>query len=306
MKSYPFRYAFEVPECKKVRILISTDCKNEADDQFALVHALMTPKFRIQGIIAAHFGRPDSMQLSFDEINRVLDIMDMTGAVPVLHGAEQALAADGETVLPEGAASIIREARSDDPAPLFVLAWGPLTDVALAVRQAPEIAGKVNLIWIGGAAWPQGGPEYNLHNDIAAANIVMKSVMPVQMITSPGFRRSFVSLAELEYKVLPKFMQKFDGTGVQKALDAAVFDLLDRIVVFPVEDEHKLTDGKGRVLPDAFLMKRGSTSRDLAFQVHTDIGEGFLYAIDAKTGMRIKDTQELKNGDIIKIVSVRK
>ncbi len=103
-----------------------------------------------------------------------------------------------------------------------------------------------------------------------------------------------------------EFMQKFDGTGVQKALDAAVFTLLDRIVVFPVEDEHKLTDGKGRVLPDAFLMKRGSTSRDLAFQVHTDIGEGFLYAIDAKTGMRIKDTQELKNGDIIKIVSVRK
>jgi len=79
-----------------------------------------------------------------------------------------------------------------------------------------------------------------------------------------------------------------------------------RIVVYPVEDEHKLTDGKGRVLPDAYLMKRGSTPRDLAFQVHTDIGEGFLYAIDAKTGMRVKDSLELKNGDIIKIVSVRK
>ncbi|WP_214021303.1 redox-regulated ATPase YchF [Methanoculleus sp.] len=102
------------------------------------------------------------------------------------------------------------------------------------------------------------------------------------------------------------FMQTFGGTGVQKALDAAVFNLLDRIVVFPVEDEHKLTDGEGRVLPDAFLMKRGSTPRDLAYQVHTDIGEGFLYAIDAKTGMRVKDTHELKNGDIIKIVSVRK
>jgi len=105
--------------------------------------------------------------------------------------------------LSEGAASIISEAQSDDPAPLYVLAWGPLTDVALAAQQAPEIAGKVNLIWIGGAAWPQGGPEYNLHNDIAAANFVMQSAMPVQMITSPGFRRSFVSLAELEYKVLP-------------------------------------------------------------------------------------------------------
>jgi ribosome-binding ATPase YchF (GTP1/OBG family) len=102
------------------------------------------------------------------------------------------------------------------------------------------------------------------------------------------------------------FVQTFGGTGVQKALDAAVFNLLDRIVVFPVEDEHKLTDGKGRVLPDAFLMKRGSTPRDLAYQVHTDIGEGFLYAIDAKIGMRVKDTHELKNGDIIKIVSVRK
>jgi len=102
------------------------------------------------------------------------------------------------------------------------------------------------------------------------------------------------------------FIRTFGGTGVQQALDAAVFNLLDRIVVFPVEDEHKLTDGKGRVLPDAFLMKRGSTPRDLAYQVHTDIGEGFLYAIDAKTGMRVKDTLELKNGDIIKIVSVRK
>jgi ribosome-binding ATPase YchF (GTP1/OBG family) len=102
------------------------------------------------------------------------------------------------------------------------------------------------------------------------------------------------------------FMQQFGGTGVQQALDAAVFDLLDMIVVFPVEDEHKLTDSQGRVLPDAFLMKRGATPHDLAYQVHTDIGKGFLYAIDAKTNMRIKENYVLKNGDIIKIVSVRK
>ena len=103
-----------------------------------------------------------------------------------------------------------------------------------------------------------------------------------------------------------EFMQVFGGTGVQQALDTAVFDLLDMIVVFPVEDESKLTDSKGRVLPDAFLMKRGSTPRDLAYQVHTDIGEGFLYAVDAKSGMRVKDSLELKSGDIIKIVSVRR
>ncbi len=98
-------------------------------------------------------------------------------------------------------------------------------------------------------------------------------------------------------------MKAFGGTGVQQALNHAVYSLLDRIVVYPVEDEHHYCDGKGRVLPDAFLMKKGSNPRDLAFQVHTDIGKGFLYAVDARTKMRVKDTHELKNGDIIRIVS---
>ena len=101
-------------------------------------------------------------------------------------------------------------------------------------------------------------------------------------------------------------MEIIGGTGVQQALNCAVFDLLDMIVVYPVEDENKFCDGKGRVLPDAFLMKRGSTPHDMAYQVHSDIGDGFLYAVDAKTKMRIKETHELKNGDVIKIVSTKK
>ena len=148
----------------------------------------------------------------------------------------------------------------------------------------------------------------------AAGELVLRMAAEGKFITYLPGDRSFseapgATLSAAQRAGLAKvadFMQTFGGTGVQQALDAAVFNLLDRIVVFPVEDEHKLTDGKGRVLPDAFLMKRGSTPRDLAYQVHTDIGEGFLYAIDAKTGMRVKDTLELKNGDIIKIVSVRK
>jgi len=101
-------------------------------------------------------------------------------------------------------------------------------------------------------------------------------------------------------------MKKFNGTGVQEALNFAIFSLLDLMVVYPVEDEHKFSDSQGRVLPDAFLMKKGSTPRDLAFRVHTDIGEGFLFAVDARTKMRVKDTHQLKNGDIVKIVSTRK
>jgi ribosome-binding ATPase YchF (GTP1/OBG family) len=99
-------------------------------------------------------------------------------------------------------------------------------------------------------------------------------------------------------------MKMNNGTGVQDAVNRAVFELLDRIVVYPVEDEHKFCNKQGDVLPDAFLMKKGSTPHDLAFQVHTDIGKGFLYAIDARTKMRIKENHVLKDGDIIKIVSV--
>ncbi|MDG6257735.1 MAG: redox-regulated ATPase YchF [Methanomicrobiaceae archaeon] len=102
------------------------------------------------------------------------------------------------------------------------------------------------------------------------------------------------------------FMKRWGGTGVQKAIDAAVYGMLDRIVVYPVEDEQKFCDGQGRVLPDAFLMKRGSTPHDLAYQVHTDIGEGFLYAVDARKKMRIKEDHVLEHGDIIKIVSTRR
>jgi len=101
-------------------------------------------------------------------------------------------------------------------------------------------------------------------------------------------------------------IQKHGGTGVQQAINRAVFELLDQIVVYPVEDEHHFTDRQGRVFPDAFLMRRGSTPKDLAFRVHTEIGEGFLYAVDARSGMRIKESTELKDWDIIKIVSTRK
>ena len=101
-------------------------------------------------------------------------------------------------------------------------------------------------------------------------------------------------------------MQAFGGTGVQQAIDHTIRKLLGLIVVFPVEDEHKFSDSRGRVLPDAFLVKKGSTPRDLAFMVHTDIGKGFLYAVDARTKMRVKDTHDLKDGDIIRIVSTAK
>jgi len=98
-------------------------------------------------------------------------------------------------------------------------------------------------------------------------------------------------------------MSEYGGTGVQAALSAAVYDLLDHLTAFPVQNESKWTDATGNVLPDAFLLPRGSTPKDLAFAVHTDIGEGYLHAVNGKSNRKISDSYELEEGDVIKIVS---
>ena len=96
---------------------------------------------------------------------------------------------------------------------------------------------------------------------------------------------------------------KISSTGIQKILNAAVFDSLKFIVVYPVEDETKLTNKDGMVLPDTKLISQDSTAKDLAALIHADIAKGFLHAIDCKTKQRISGDQKLKNGDVIKIVS---
>jgi len=98
-------------------------------------------------------------------------------------------------------------------------------------------------------------------------------------------------------------LKKYGSTGVQQAINYVYFNMLDMIVVYPVEDENRLSDKKGNVLPDAYLLKRGSTARDLAYLIHTDLGEGFLYAVDARTKMKLGAEYQLKNNDVIKIVS---
>jgi len=86
-------------------------------------------------------------------------------------------------------------------------------------------------------------------------------------------------------------------------LEEAVFKLLNLIVVFPVEDEHHWSDKSGNVLPDAFLVPRGSTAADVAFKVHTDLGNHFIRAINARTKMVVGRDHPVEDGDVIKIVA---
>ncbi|MEM3386121.1 MAG: redox-regulated ATPase YchF [Nitrososphaerales archaeon] len=103
-----------------------------------------------------------------------------------------------------------------------------------------------------------------------------------------------------------RVLAKWGSTGVQQTINAAYFELLNSIVVYPVEDESKLSDKKGNVLPDAKVVRRGTTARDLAYIIHTELGETFLYAVDALTGVRLGADHVLEDGQVVKIVAAGK
>ncbi len=103
--------------------------------------------------------------------------------------------------------------------------------------------------------------------------------------------------------IVKTLMEKYGSTGVQDAINIACFKLLHLVTVYPVEDELKLADKKGNVLPDVRLLPEGSTAKDLAETVHADLAKGFLYAVDARTKQRVGADHKLKSGDVIKIVS---
>jgi len=101
-------------------------------------------------------------------------------------------------------------------------------------------------------------------------------------------------------------LKEWHGTGVQKAINDSYLRLLDGIVIYPVEDETKYSDKKGNVLPDARIMRKGQTAEDLAYKIHSDLGNTFLYAVDARTGLRHGADYVLKNNDVLKIVATAK
>ena len=196
------------PADAKQRVIVNTDAKNEADDQYAIAHAILTPSFDLHGVIPAHYGTrktPTSLKESHDETIKLLQLMDLEGQVRVEDGATHAIPDESTPANSPGAQLIIEEAMKDDKRPLHVAFYGPLTDMASALLLEPAIQDRgVRVIWIGGGAWPSGGGEYNLSNDIHAANVVMKSRLEVWQVPSSTYRTMGVSYAELIEKVYPQ------------------------------------------------------------------------------------------------------
>lgn len=208
-----WNYQFEVPKSKQVRLIVYTDCKNEADDQFALAHALMTPKVDVVGIIAAHFetaaafGRMESgttASASMEEIHQVLKLMGLKAEdYKLALGSELPLSDAATPQVSAAAQMIVDEAMREDDRPLYIGCQGSVTDLASAILMKPEICGRMTAIWIGGGDYPKGGQEFNLLQDIHAANVLFGSEMPLWQVPMSVYKTFAVSLAELQLKVAP-------------------------------------------------------------------------------------------------------
>lgn len=209
------RLGFYVPEGKKKRVIVDSDIAAEADDPFAIVHHLLTPSENVVGIIAANFEwryrtipalspqRGKSMERSCTEGRKLLKLMDIDD-VPLFRGTPDCLTDVDNPPLGEGVKFIISEAMRECSQPLYIALQGTLTDLAAAYLHEPKIAEHIKAaIWIGGGAYPDGGRESNLQQDVRAAQILFESPIPIWQIPVNVYAGINISFAELMQKVHP-------------------------------------------------------------------------------------------------------
>ena len=199
------RVGIAPPPASRLRLIVDTDAKNEADDQFALMHHLLTPMFDVRGIVAAHFEQKaghtgHSMEASYREIEKVLTLADLDD-VPFFRGCPSPLRSPQDAPDSEGVRFIIQQARQQGK--LYIAVQGPMTNVAAALNAAPDIAGNLVVLWNGGGPYPAGRPEFNVMQDPDAVRAVLKSPAEVWQTDQSVYCTLEVTLAELKSRVYP-------------------------------------------------------------------------------------------------------
>lgn len=198
----PLKY--QVPEAKKVRVIVDSDAACEADDPFAIAHALMCEKFIVKAVFAEHFCEEGSTKRSFDEIQRVVKVMKKK--VPVLMGETGPMSEKGTDEISEASAFLIEEALREDDKPLYVLCIGAITNIATAIQACPEIVSRMTVVWIGGQNHEHSTSEvreFNAGNDIKAANLVLGSGVKFWQIPNDVYGSMRISLAEIQMRIAP-------------------------------------------------------------------------------------------------------
>lgn len=172
------------PPTEDVRMVLDTDTDNEIDDQFALVYAILAEMLDVEAVYAAPYtnerssGPADGMERSYEEICRLLDFLDRDPTGFAFRGAERYLA-DGPVENP-AVDDLVGRAQNGGTDPLYVVAIGVPTNVAAALRAAPEIADSMVVVWLGGNPqyWPTA-KHFNLQQDLAAARTLFDSGVPL-------------------------------------------------------------------------------------------------------------------------------
>jgi Inosine-uridine preferring nucleoside hydrolase len=183
------------PRPGAVRAVLDTDTYNEIDDQFALVQAFLSPdRIALEAIYAAPFhnkrssGPGDGMDMSYDEILRLLDRMGRSPAGFVFKGVRDFVGSAKQARKAEAVDDLIARARASSPDdPLCVIAIAAISNVASALLAAPDIADKVIVVWLGGHAleWPDTR-EFNLRQDVGGAQALLDSGAPLVLIPCMG------------------------------------------------------------------------------------------------------------------------
>lgn len=177
-------------------VIIDTDTWNEIDDQFAIIHALMSPELRIETIQAAGFHAEvrntesfeHGMELSYEEAVRVLELSPVKYDGPVLYGSRQTMTSnDGAPVPSDAADNIVSRAMQERDGTLYILALGSLTNVASAILMEPRIRERICVVALGG--WPyhvSDFRDFNFIQDIKAAQTVFDSGVALVHVTGFG------------------------------------------------------------------------------------------------------------------------
>lgn len=175
------------PPTGNVEIVLDTDTYNEIDDQFALVYALLSDAIDVEAVYAAPFhnknseGPADGMEKSYDEILRVLDLLEHPDPEELTFRGATEYMDDAEGPVDNASTDdLIRRARgrdSDDP--LYVVAIGAPTNVSSAIERAPEIVENIIVVWLGGHphTW-HSAKEFNLLQDLRASRTLFDSGVP--------------------------------------------------------------------------------------------------------------------------------
>jgi len=195
------------PPKGKVRMVLDTDTYNEIDDQFAVVHALLSPEqLDVEALHAAPFfnsrsiGPADGMEKSYQEILRLLDKLNISPDEFVFRGSTGYLPNWENPHRSEAATDLVERAMTADESPLYVVAIGAITNVASAILIEPEIIGRIVVVWLGGHSqhWPHTR-EFNLMQDLNASRLIFDCGVPLVRVPCQGVASHLLTtVAEME------------------------------------------------------------------------------------------------------------